>query len=261
MAYECNEEDFDVFRRNVSKNGLRFIVKKKRSRRVLMYAGKPMVISKGKTRSEPIPGKKRNKKRDREVLALMSSVKRSFTKFILKHNFAIDIEPDQYKSSYRNTDSWMNLKKGEEFWYVDVNHCFWRIAFLKGYISKTMYQNMLERADMKLYRNMALACVVAPNSCEYWQGEKLLYEIEEANEIYGTMYNNIRRTAYNTIGRIAEAIGDACIGYRIDGIMVTSDYVEVVKTMMEEADFFYKVEDCKKVDADHYTLGDQIRKF
>ncbi len=268
MAYTCGEEDFNVFTKNLASNNAIYCIEQKRDRRVLIHQGKPMALYAGNKSSQPrceLPKtyweKKEDLRKSRQVLGLISAVKRDFTSHIIRNKIIIPEVQQVYGACWRNNEKWMDMEKNSQFFYVDADHCYWRIAYLLGYISERLYSETLKKLNMKLYRNMALACVVAGKARQYFNGTTKLMELYESNDLYVRMYNNIRYTAYNVMGRIAEATKEKCLGYKVDGIMIDEEYLEVAKTMMEENDLLYKVMDCKKLNAQMHTLGDDVRKF
>lgn len=268
MAYSCGKEDFDIFAQNLARNNAIYCIEEKRARKVLIHAGRTMAIHAGGKSSRPqsdfnksLSERKQDLKQTRQVLALISAVKKDFTSHIIRNKIVIPQVEQIYGSSWQNQSKWIDMPKNSKFWYVDVNHCYWRIAYLLGYISERLYKQTLVKDDMKLYRNMALACVVAGKARKYFRGSEKIMEFHESTDLYVRMYDNIRYTAYNIMGRIAEATRDKCLGYKVDGIMVDSEYLEVVKTMLDEENLFYKVKDCQKINGQMHTLGDDVRKF
>jgi hypothetical protein len=195
------------------------------------------------------------------MLSLMANVKKGFTRFIIKHNLEIDVIPEGSPAAYRAPDLWDKVPSGGKFWYVDVNHCYWRLSYLMGYISKKVYEETLKKPEMKLYRNMALACVVAPKWRRYHLNGKEINKITEANDLYGALYNNVRHTAYNIMGEILKATTNDCYGYRVDGVMITDKHLQTVKDIMDGYNLTYTVTECEKIDHKLYYLDDQVRRY
>jgi hypothetical protein len=146
------------------------------------------------------------------------------------------------------------MKIGDKFYYIDISHCYWRIAYLKNYISKKLYENVLKKPELKIYRNMALACIVAPKKRQYFKNGEMILEISEDKELWKIIYDNIRFTSYNIIGNISssEDIKKYFIAYRTDGIMVTKPALKFVENMLKQHNLDYKVYNCVKVDDNHY---------
>lgn len=197
--------------------------------------------------------RKKNKQLDKEVVNLIANVSKNINNFCVKNQFDFEIEKERHTSIWSNHDLFFELDEGEIFYYIDIKHCFWRIAFLKGYISENMYKSILEKPHLKTYRNMALACIVAPASRDYYvNGEKVL-GIEEDKTMHRLIYDNIRFTCYNLMGDIAAAVGEKyVIGYRTDGIMVLPEKKDEVISLIKEQDFMCTDKRIIKVDDSYY---------
>jgi hypothetical protein len=95
---------------------------------------------------------------------------------------------------------------------------------------------------------MALSCIIAPKSVEYYENGQLVNVITEDTGIYHTIYENIRFKAWNLFGTLCfEKIGqEKTIGYYTDGIMVLSDNVEIVKTTLSRNKLQFRITKCIK---------------
>jgi hypothetical protein len=200
--------------------------------------------------------------KEKQVVTLFGNVKKSFNNFIAKNGLVVNpIEP-LYHSYYRNTEMYQSLPNGTEFDIIDVNHCFWRISYLLGYISERVYKNTLKKPDMKLFRNMALSCTIAPKIREYYISGKKIMEITEDTSLYQTMYKNIRYGSYNAVGSICEAIGNGnCLGYRTDGIFTLPQYSKEIKRLMRKSRLNCKTVKCVKVDDRFYLQKDENKQM
>jgi hypothetical protein len=179
---------------------------------------------------------------------LFANVKKSINKFIIKNNCEIPKIEKEYDSTFTNRLLFDSLPIGTNFYYLDVKHCYWRIAYLNGYISENYYKKILENPDLKIYRNMALSCIIAPKSVEYYENGELINVITEDTGIYHTIYENIRFKAWNIFGSLCfEKIGkEKTIGYYTDGIMVLSDDVAIVKTTLSRNKLQFRITKCIK---------------
>ena len=232
-----------------------FVVDTKRSVAQLIYRGKTIVIAKNKT-----PFKDGVKKSD--ITSLIGQVSKAVNRFILKNNFQINVIEQVHATTRMNRSKYEEMAEGEEFAYIDVKHCFWRIAFLNGYISEKLYDKVLGREDFKIYRNMALACIVASRSRAYYIKGEFVNEISEYKPHHKTIYNNIRFASYNLMGDIASYTKDNFLGYRTDGIMVTPEAIKTVTDIIEENDLGFSVTKCTKVNNNQFVMGDKgIKKF
>jgi hypothetical protein len=125
---------------------------------------------------------------------------------------------------------------------------------LKNYISKKLYEDVLKKPELKIYRNMALACIVAPKKRKYYKNGELFIEISEDKELWKVIYDNIRFTSYNIVGEIANnnQVKKYFIAYRTDGIMITKPALKIVEIFLKKFNLEYKIYNCLKIDDNHY---------
>lgn len=248
--------DFEIQVAQFTKRKKTFCVHKKRGTKVMYFGEDAVAISKQK-KKKSITDKALN----REVVNLIANVAKNINAFIVSSNFSFDIEEERHSSTWTNRELYKTLQEGKEFYYIDIAHCFWRIAFLKGYISQSMYKSILKKPHLKTYRNMALACVIAPSSRDYYiRGVKTM-SIEEDKTLQRLIYDNIRFTCYNLMGDIVSAIGEQyVIGYRTDGILVLPEKKDAVIQMIIEQDFKCTEKKMTKVDDSFYQHSNGTKK-
>ena len=240
---ELNTNNINKFKENLLKRQISFNVEKKRNEILFVSNGKK--IAKVESKNSLSFSKAES---NHQILNLFANVKKSINKYLVKQNFSFEKIDKEYDSSFTNRILFDYLPIGTQFYYIDVKHCYWRIAFLNGYISEKYYKKILENPDLKIYRNMALSCIIAPKSVEYYKDGVLINHIEEDTSIYKTVYENIRYKAWNTFGKLCfEKIGkDKTIGYYTDGIMVLQEDVDTVKSTLTRNRFQYRVIKCIK---------------
>lgn len=243
---------------SLAKQHRTFIIENKRKVNSILVNFKYLILNKGKKETDI----KKNKKKNREVINLFSQVSKSINQYIIDNGIKVSKVKNRHPSVYTNRKLYGEMADGERFYYVDISHCFWRIAYLKKYITKQLYENTLKKEQFKIYRNIALACIVAPRSRKYFVFGKFMCEISEWKELHQRIYDNIRFTAYNLMGDIRAEVNKYCIGYRTDGIMIT-DNPKVLKRVQEiitKKGFSYKVTECFKIDELFYQYGDNDKK-
>jgi hypothetical protein len=240
------ELDFDnlkQFKKNLLKRKVPFTIEKKRNEVMFISNGKKIAKAESHNSISNI-----RKDETTNILSLFANVKKSINKFIIKNNCEIPKIEKEYDSTFTNRLLFDSLPIGTNFYYLDVKHCYWRIAYLNGYISENYYKKILENPDLKIYRNMALSCIIAPKSVEYYENGELINVITEDTGIYHTIYENIRFKAWNIFGSLCfEKIGkEKTIGYYTDGIMVLSDDVAIVKTTLSRNKLQFRITKCIK---------------
>jgi len=258
MIRKITKESFDEYVKNFDANNIEFVVSSKRNIHLLFYNKQLLLMSKN-------PNNRFNFKR-KEVNAttsLYGQVKMNINRHLKKLQFNPEVVEPRYNSSQKNRAKWKSMAEGEVFYYLDIKHCFWRVAYLKTYISKKLYERVLQNPDpdFKIHRNMSLALIIAPESRAFHKNGKVEYFVTEEKSMYSTIYNNIRHTSYNLMGDCMELAGEHFISYMTDGILVNKPALKKVEKFIKKADFFYTIVECYKIDAKQYMYGEQVRKF
>ncbi len=256
MAVSLIKDNFSTQEKFLTDNRKSFYIHHKRGVKTIYFGGKAVAVSNDKKNKV-----KRKKLLDREIVNLIANVSKSVNNFIVKSNFEVEPEQQMHPSTWTNNDLYYQMPKGTEFIYIDISHCFWRIAYLKKYISKRMYQSVLEKPHLKTYRNMALACIVSDSWREYIiRGDKR-FTIYEDRTIHRTVYDNIRFTCYNLMGDISDMIGrDNVIGYRTDGIIVIPSVKDDVIQLIKDHDFECTEKKITKMDDFYYLTNKGAKK-
>lgn len=257
---EFETKDLEIYKSNLCKRKKTFQVEYKRNERHILVNGKKVAKLKQRNSISPL-----EKEDSHKVLNLFASVKKSVNSYLLKNDFKIQNITKKYDSSYRNSLLFKSMPEGTKFIYVDVKHCYWRIAYLMGYITPYFYEKILSSPDMKLWRNMALSCIIAPKKVENFKDGVSMGVISEDTRCYEQVYENIRFYAWNLFGRLCyEKIGkENCLGYFTDGIMIFPEDLSKVKTVLARHKLQYRVINCEKVSQKEFVNLDtaNIRRF
>uniref|UniRef100_A0A6M3J7N7 Uncharacterized protein n=1 Tax=viral metagenome TaxID=1070528 RepID=A0A6M3J7N7_9ZZZZ len=198
----------------------------------------------------------------KKALGLIRRVKREFTNHIITQDFTIPEITAKNGSIFANHDVYSTLSAGEKFMEIDLRHAYWRTAYLLGYISKRVYTAFANDKEMKLFRNIALACVIAVKYREYYRDGKLYFSITESCNQYAIMYKNIRHYIWNMIGDIGRKYPKGVIGYRVDAVYVLPEYADRVKFYFRNRSYMYRSNECEKLNEREYIMfGDEIKKL
>lgn len=254
----CSSELFDNNINNLTVLGKRFIVEQKRNNEKIILNGKYIAKRVEKNHLSNISGKEK-----KTIVTMIGNVKKQVMSHIIKSNFDVEIIDRYSSSTYINRHLLSDLKKGTRFILVDVNHCYWRIAYLLGYISKNFYKKTYRKKHLKYHRNIALACIVAPTERTYHGYHQQPYTITEENSLFRQVYKNICHTAWNIMWEIAQEIGpENCLGYRTDGIMVFPGHTAVVKKILRRNKLTFSEKACGLIDqSKYYNHKLDIKKF
>jgi hypothetical protein len=204
-------------------------------------------------------------------LGLISAVKKSFSTYLRTHldelvpnengEYTFKAIPQLNSPIYTNRNLYDKIGIVEDFYIIDLAHAYWRIAYLKGYISEKLYTDHVDK-DSKLYRNMALACTVAHTQRTYYANGEPKYEISEVCLPYETMYENIRHTCYNAVGDVQRELSQQVFAYRTDAVFVTKDGLERAKKMLYNRGFLCRVIRCTKINENNFVdEEDNMKKF
>lgn len=257
---ELNQIDLDIYKENLNRRKKPFTVQRKRGERHIVVNGKKVAKLSRRNSIAYL-----DKDESKQILSLFASVKKSINRYLQDNDFKVKPIKKKYNSVFANRNLFDTLPIGTQFYYVDVKHCYWRIAYLKRYITKYYYEKVLEKPDLKLYRNMALSCIIAPKQVEYFDKGKKILTITEDTEMYNTVYENIRHFAWNLFGRLCfEKIGeDRCIGYFTDGIMVFESDLKLVKTTLARHKLQHRTILCEKSGDREYVYIEEgeVRKI
>lgn len=247
---EFSEKDLDIYVGNLLRRKKSFVIEKKRAEVYVVLNGKKVAKLKSRTNVVNV-----DKSKSKAIINLFASVKKSVNRYIIKQGFDVKAVQKKYSSVFSNRELFDELPVGSQFHYIDVKHCYWRIAFLKGYITEYLYNKILETDGMKLYRNMALACIVAPKQVTYYHNGQVGQTVVEDNTLHDLVYKNIRYTAWNIFGRLAfEKLGrERCIGYFTDGIMVFPSDLKQIQTVLARNELQHRVIDCEKTGYREYV--------
>lgn len=126
---------------------------------------------------------------------------------------------------------------------TDVNHAYWRIAYLEGIISEKTYFKGLAIKD----KSLKLAALANLRSAkEYFIVENGIVtnktKILRYDPILHKLYDNIRYTCYEHMQRCADILGDDFICYKTDCIYYidTANNRRAVQLYLDTAGFDFK---------------------
>jgi hypothetical protein len=260
---KVDQETFDFYVKSFEEQKRNFVVEEKRSFKKLIMRGKTILSVETKDKKE----EKMNKEQRAQFFSLLGQVSKAATKYITENNFEVEKVESLCGAVWVNRKKYREMKQGAKFYYVDAAHCFWRIAYLRGYIGENLYVSMLDKPELKQYRQMALSCIVAPRGRKYFNGGKPILmadgkelEIFEDKKLYARIYNNIRFTAYNTMGYCRQELGDAIIAFKTDGLMVQKKGLSKAKKLLTQCGFDYKITECFKEDELYFWYDGETKK-
>ena len=178
-------------------------------------------------------------------LYLFRMVKKDFDKWIESNYNENHQFEDKYKSSYV-----AKLKVNEdELTKIDINHAYWRIAFLNGYISENTYKHGLKLKDqdefMKQVYCMALSTQGISRKLTGYTGSSKngKTKLVEKKELHKDIYSDIRHKTFKIMDELAFIIKDDFVSYNVDCITFKNNKnIEVVENYLKSKNLTFKIE-------------------
>jgi hypothetical protein len=235
-----------------------FVVEQKRRNFIVYNKKRATYIFNEKSRK---PHVKLDYSAKRLVVSLFGNVRKAAERYCVNNDFHIRPIERKHPAVRLNRIMWREMPVGTKFIHIDISHCYWRIAYLNGIISENLYKGK-DSPEMKIFRNMALACLTTAKSRRIYRRGKLILDVSEDNQMLKQIYENIRHIAYNFMGNLYERVSQHSLGYRIDGIKVLPEKAAIIKRAMKKANFLFKEMECIKYDEQTYvTLDGEIKYF
>jgi hypothetical protein len=193
---------------------------------------------------------------------IMTETRSSVTRYIRKNLGTIPVVERSHPVFYTNKELWNLLPVNTSFYLIDANHCYWRIAFILGYITKGLYLKYCDNQDYKTLRNIALAILNTGIRREYYHFGLKTHEIDCDVRDYRQIYTNIRHYAYNNSGEVRMTVQKYCIAYRVDGVYLLPQGIAKARRVFEKNNLLYKTARCIKIDDKNYSTQDgEIKKM
>jgi hypothetical protein len=127
--------------------------------------------------------------------------------------------------------------RGKKIAQTDINHAYWRIAFLQGIITENIYVSGLSVKE----KSVKLAALSNISSDKVYRVVKLGkltddLKIIKADEKKVILYNNIRNICFGHMMKLSKLLGDDFLEYRVDCIY----YVDKIKNRNIVEDYLTK---------------------
>ena len=179
-----------------------------------------------------------NKNFDIKLLCLFSMVQNDVNNF-LDINPYIDIPPKvntaEYNYSYNDEIGTLTA--------TDLDHAFWRIAYVKGYITKNTYQKGLPSTG-KAIRLASLSVLGRGKKFDkYVEGEFVeSIEIKKPDATLQKVYVDIRYSCYYMMYELSQILKDDFESWKTDCIYYrdTPETRKIVHNYFEEREMLFK---------------------
>jgi hypothetical protein len=180
----------------------------------------------------------KNKNFPNDMIFLFSLVQQDVKKFVKDMDY-IELPPKVNVTEYNyNYDHNIGKLTG-----TDLNHAFWRIAYLKGYISEKTYEHgLIEKA--KALRLATLSVLGREKKYEKYQNGVKIDDIiiRPKNEILQLVYKDIRYSCYYTMYELSKLLGDDFDCWKTDCIYYrdTFENRKKIHDFLDERNILYK---------------------
>lgn len=178
---------------------------------------------------------------------LYSMVKRDMMDYYASHGAEILIPKMPSHLTNHNYDP-----MDDEMMGTDLNHAYWRIAYLMGKISEKTYKKGLESNDsnIKIARLSALSVLGRVKTYERYVHGKFIENVAiQKDKDLKNYYYNIRFYCYQCMWELSRMLGDDFHSYRVDCVYYrkTEQNIEMVETYLNERALLFEhlVQDTK----------------
>jgi hypothetical protein len=255
MLQVTSKQSFEIIKKNLSRKGS-YSIHIRGSRSTIVAKNKYVAVFQKGLCSDI-------ENRQKEASALMKTTRQQVSVYI-KNNIESGLPKIEKNAPviYSNKKLWDEIPVNTEFYHIDASHCYWRIAYIMGCITKNTYTKYAKNKDFKSLRLIALAILTTKIKREYYNETVKTHEIECDISLYKQVYQNIRHYTYNNSGAIKDAIPDYCIAYRVDGIYLLPEGLETAKKIFKKNGLLFKVAKCFKADEKNCVNEDgEIKKI
>lgn len=193
----------------------------------LVYDGEHRVYSTGRNN---FPAK---------MIFLFSVVKSNCVTFLKKHEDQL-VLPPKMPTMFMNYDYDHKIGK---ITGTDLNHAFWRIAYVKGYISKKTYERGLVD-EAKALRLATLSVLGTAKFYDYYvEGMfKERFTVREEDLRLKDIYKDIRYSCYYMMYELSQLLGNDFDSWKTDCIYYrdTPENRKLVHDYFEEREMLFK---------------------
>ena len=250
MMHITSIRDFDAITRGLINQKADFTIVEKGKKKSVFINGETELLYRSPNKN--ISGYFKDSKN----VNLIRIVHAQANAYIRAHNLEIKEVKQKNGAVKLKKNLFRSFPDGSYFYLMDIKHAYWRFAYLLGYINHETYKKYKDAPEFKLARNIALSTLTTKKRKKYYIQGKLINEITCCDICSWMMYKNIRYSTYNTCGEIEQLLGDSCVAYRVDGVMITGDAIQIVKHYMKNRKLFYEIIECQKINDLQYTIID-----
>jgi hypothetical protein len=142
-------------------------------------------------------------------------------------------KPHLTSVNYRNCH-WFGT--GVQMLAIDINHCYWRTAFMLGYITEDTYLKGIERDDFKKARLISIGTLGKMLTVKmYEDGTKTKEYIDDRDYLkYGRFFWHIISKIYELLQELISELKDDFLMYLTDCVFIDETKRDVVMSIMSK---------------------------
>lgn len=200
-------------------------------------------------------------------ISLSKQIKKYITCYMDQNNGELPRSLKAKVVRYRNQDLWKSLPPDTRFHALDLNNCWFQMAYRLGYISKSMYHTWRNQKEYKNVLRRFMPMLSSTKAFYKYKGKKIVKKgMDPFSLSCKALFDNIRSEASKHIEAIIEIVGHQNVIYaNTDEIAVivgeNGTLRKVVAEYFIENRLEYKVALCRKIDNSAYQHGSKTKKW
>ena len=263
-----SEKDFKVKVRLLNKAKATFYVKITREKNMYLYSDRDALMArsvKGRTIEKKLPEFPEggsifgNNISFNQGLAVVSMVKQSVKTYISKSKGRVEAIPSIYSTVGKNVSAYTDIKQGEMFYSVDINHAYFQVLHKLGYIEDGIYNLYKNQEEYKKAFHFSCSWLASRAKIYKYAGGTLagVYDTAETDRELKVIYDNVRHTLQNLLGELYEQLDTAAIAYITDEILIRKDALPMVKEYFKSKGYEFKIAICWKTNEIEYNKANK----
>lgn len=181
-------------------------------------------------------------------MAVTTQVKNQVKDYLLKIKEPAAIEA-KHSTTGRDHKAFKEIKDGEAFYSVDINHAYFQVLRKLGYITEEFYDLYKDQEQYKQAFIFACSWLESKAKVYSYRMGILMKVIDKSKSEKGlkVIYDNVRHTVQNLLGEIYEQIGSGAVAYLTDEIFIKKEALPFVKEYFRNAGYEFKINICRKI--------------
>ena len=175
---------------------------------------------------------------DHKVLMCCKDTKKCATEFVAKNKTKVFYNVSPHFCDDYALEQYV-LSGGNRICLIDINHCYWRIAYNEGIVNKNVY---MKYRDNKEARTTAIGCFKRPSIYIEYVGTKKIKEVVVNNQL-SWLWNYIVYKCNYAMEKVRKKTKGNVFLYHTDGAYVSLEYADLAIEVLKSLNL-----DSKKID-------------